>query len=327
MSTPNRGSNRGSTSAVMWFRRDLRVRDNPALLAALDEGSVTALFVVDPAALGHGGPGPQGVAGRQRARARRPDPADHPPRRPRARSCRRWPTARRVHVAAETTPYGRRRDDGRGRAGRARRDRVAVRRGARAGPQRQRRRPTRCSAPSPAPGASTAGPSPPARPAPPTSSRPTPTRRTGPAGGGGRRGAVRAARRRRGRRLAPLALLPRRRPARLRGRAQPPRPRRHLAALALPPPRGAPPALAPRRGPPHVDVRRPSWRGATSTPTCCWHAPSSAWSDLKPALEGMRYDDPEDAIEAWRTGTTGYPIVDAGMRQLMQPGGCTTGCG
>ena len=51
-----------------------------------------------------------------------------------------------------------------------------------------------------------------------------------------------------------------------------------------------------------------------------WHAPSSAWSDLKPALEGMTYDDPEDAIEAWRTGTTGYPIVDAGMRQLMHTG-------
>ena len=33
----------------MWFRRDLRVRDNPALLAALEEGTVTALFVLDPA--------------------------------------------------------------------------------------------------------------------------------------------------------------------------------------------------------------------------------------------------------------------------------------
>ena len=38
----------------MWFRRDLRLRDNPALLAAIDEarasgdGRVMALFVVDP---------------------------------------------------------------------------------------------------------------------------------------------------------------------------------------------------------------------------------------------------------------------------------------
>ena len=59
-----------------------------------------------------------------------------------------------------------------------------------------------------------------------------------------------------------------------------------------------------------------------------WHEPASAWSDLKPALEGMTYDDPEDAIEAWRTGTTGFPIVDAGMRQLhAHRAGCTTGCG
>lgn len=51
-----------------------------------------------------------------------------------------------------------------------------------------------------------------------------------------------------------------------------------------------------------------------------WHNPSSAWSDLRDALSGMEYDEPADAIEAWRTGTTGYPIVDAGMRQLLAQG-------
>ena len=51
-----------------------------------------------------------------------------------------------------------------------------------------------------------------------------------------------------------------------------------------------------------------------------WHEPASAWTDLKPALKGMTYDEPEDAIEAWRTGTTGFPIVDAGMRQLLHSG-------
>ena len=51
-----------------------------------------------------------------------------------------------------------------------------------------------------------------------------------------------------------------------------------------------------------------------------WHNPSSAWSDLRGALTGMSYDEPTDAIEAWRTGTTGYPIVDAGMRQLLATG-------
>jgi deoxyribodipyrimidine photo-lyase len=33
----------------MWFRRDLRIRDNPALLSALASGPVTCLFVIDPA--------------------------------------------------------------------------------------------------------------------------------------------------------------------------------------------------------------------------------------------------------------------------------------
>jgi len=51
-----------------------------------------------------------------------------------------------------------------------------------------------------------------------------------------------------------------------------------------------------------------------------WHNPSSAWKDLRDALSGMAYDDESDAIEAWRTGTTGYPIVDAGMRQLLAEG-------
>ncbi|GGL37430.1 deoxyribodipyrimidine photo-lyase [Phycicoccus endophyticus] len=49
------------------------------------------------------------------------------------------------------------------------------------------------------------------------------------------------------------------------------------------------------------------------------HNPGSAWRDLRP-LPGMRYDEPEDALEAWRRGETGYPVVDAGMRQLLSQG-------
>ena len=47
--------------------------------------------------------------------------------------------------------------------------------------------------------------------------------------------------------------------------------------------------------------------------------PESAWSDLRP-VAGLTYDDPADAIEAWKTGHTGFPIVDAGMRQLLAEG-------
>ena len=51
-----------------------------------------------------------------------------------------------------------------------------------------------------------------------------------------------------------------------------------------------------------------------------WHNPHSAWHDLRPELSRLRYDAPEDAIEAWKAGRTGYPIVDAGMRQLLSQG-------
>lgn len=51
-----------------------------------------------------------------------------------------------------------------------------------------------------------------------------------------------------------------------------------------------------------------------------WHNPTSAWTDLRPTLIGMAYDDAGDQFEAWQQGCTGYPIVDAGMRQLLATG-------
>jgi len=50
-----------------------------------------------------------------------------------------------------------------------------------------------------------------------------------------------------------------------------------------------------------------------------WHHPRSAWHDLRP-LPGMDYDEPGAAYDAWRAGRTGYPFVDAGMRQLAATG-------
>ena len=50
-----------------------------------------------------------------------------------------------------------------------------------------------------------------------------------------------------------------------------------------------------------------------------WHRPESAREYLKPELQAMGYDDGPDAAElvkAWELGRTGFPIVDAGMRQL-----------
>ncbi len=57
-----------------------------------------------------------------------------------------------------------------------------------------------------------------------------------------------------------------------------------------------------------------------------WHNPESEWHDLKPALQEIVYEDPdtdEDVaaqFEAWREGRTGFPFVDAGMRQLASIG-------
>jgi len=54
-----------------------------------------------------------------------------------------------------------------------------------------------------------------------------------------------------------------------------------------------------------------------------WHAPHSAWADLRPTLSAMTYDTGADAdarFEAWAQGRTGFPVVDAGMRQLRAIG-------
>ena len=42
-------------SSVLWFRRDLRLVDNPALIAAAADGAVLPLFVLDPALWGPAG--------------------------------------------------------------------------------------------------------------------------------------------------------------------------------------------------------------------------------------------------------------------------------
>lgn len=49
-----------------------------------------------------------------------------------------------------------------------------------------------------------------------------------------------------------------------------------------------------------------------------WHRPDSAWGDLR-TLD-MEYDADDELVEAWRQGRTGYPFVDAGMRQLLATG-------
>ena len=140
-------------TAVMWFRRDLRLADNPALLEAAADGDVLPLFVLDPALWGPAGLPRQLYLGdalraldaslRDRAggsgglQVVRGDPAR------RVVLAARAVGATRVHVAADHGPYGSTRDRAvEAGADRARRragpHRVAVRR--RAGPGDQGRR-------------------------------------------------------------------------------------------------------------------------------------------------------------------------------------------
>ena len=36
--------------SILWFRQDLRLHDNPALVAACAEGEIIPVYVLDPAA-------------------------------------------------------------------------------------------------------------------------------------------------------------------------------------------------------------------------------------------------------------------------------------
>ena len=51
-----------------------------------------------------------------------------------------------------------------------------------------------------------------------------------------------------------------------------------------------------------------------------WHDPDSARRDLRPEMREMEYDEPGPLFEAWKEGRTGFPIVDAGMRQMRATG-------
>lgn len=51
-----------------------------------------------------------------------------------------------------------------------------------------------------------------------------------------------------------------------------------------------------------------------------FHFPKVVQSSFKPQFEHIKWRNNEDEFELWCQGKTGYPIVDAGMRQLNQTG-------
>lgn len=50
------------------------------------------------------------------------------------------------------------------------------------------------------------------------------------------------------------------------------------------------------------------------------HAPESPEKPLRPAFERFPWRDDPAALKAWQEGRTGYPLVDAGMRELAATG-------
>ncbi len=106
-----------SSPTVMWFRRDLRLADNPALLEALAAGEVLPLFVLDPALWGPAGPSRRAYLAASlgtldtslqaydgRLSVVHGDPVQE------VVAAARQVGAASVHVAADYGPYGHRRD-------------------------------------------------------------------------------------------------------------------------------------------------------------------------------------------------------------------------
>jgi deoxyribodipyrimidine photo-lyase len=61
-----------------------------------------------------------------------------------------------------------------------------------------------------------------------------------------------------------------------------------------------------------------AWREFYGSVLHAW--PASAREYFQPQLARMPYSAPDAAFDRWRDGRTGYPIVDAGMRQLLGQG-------
>jgi deoxyribodipyrimidine photo-lyase len=51
-----------------------------------------------------------------------------------------------------------------------------------------------------------------------------------------------------------------------------------------------------------------------------WHRPESAREPLRADMARMEVDEPGERFRAWQEGRTGFPVVDAGMRQLLAEG-------
>jgi deoxyribodipyrimidine photo-lyase len=65
-------------------------------------------------------------------------------------------------------------------------------------------------------------------------------------------------------------------------------------------------------------VRQLAWRDWYAH--LLWEVPTMATESLRPEFDRIQWDNDEQEIAAWAEGRTGFPIVDAGMRQLARTG-------
>ncbi len=317
--------------SVMWFRRDLRLADNPALVEAAADGDVLPLFVLDPALWGPAGaPRRAYLAASLRAldaalREHGPgltvlggDPADVVP------AAAREVGAARVHVAADFKPYGARRDDsvaqvlaaagvGLVRTGSP----YAVAPGTvttGAG------RPYQVFTPFSRAWADHGWPGPVDPPAGVTwlglDSEPVPD----PAlpDGLALPEAGEAAALRRWREFLEDGVAAYDRERDRPGTDGTSRMSVHLKFGEIHP-RTMLAGLAPLRSAGAATYRTElAWREFYADVLA--HRPETAREYLRPEYARMAYDEPDGALDAWREGRTGYPVVDAGLRQLRATG-------
>jgi deoxyribodipyrimidine photo-lyase len=318
------------STSILWFRRDLRLSDHPALLAAVDSATrVLPVFVLDPRLLDTDTPRSQRLLASLKALSkdtrdalviRKGDPVDVIPR------LAKQVGAHQVHVSRETTPYGRRRDE---KVEKALADQgcelVATGTPYAVGPGRivnQSGSPYKVFTPFSRAWHQHGRPAPAARP-----KRIAWLRddvRSDPLPKAPHMEAGEAAALKRWQAFLHDGLTAyddeRDRPdLDTTSRLSAPlkygeiHPRTILADIAA--------HSAGRSKAATAYVTELIWREFYAD--VLWHNPRSAWHDLRPELAKLPYDtgaETDRLVDAWREGRTGYPVVDAGMRQLLEEG-------
>jgi deoxyribodipyrimidine photo-lyase len=51
-----------------------------------------------------------------------------------------------------------------------------------------------------------------------------------------------------------------------------------------------------------------------------WHFPNVLEEEFNPEWRGLWWAEPDERFQAWKEGRTGFPLVDAGMRELLATG-------